>query len=640
MITRKFRLLTAGLFLAAGMAAAQTPAPDAYYARLREEFQAVGPAVFQGGDSEAATLAAIPSGTLQQVQGQPFALAKTFVVPVKAPKYWDADFRFKNTVPVRKGDTLFVVFWAKGKKAPQRVDDGDGATVQPYVYSALGNFPKGRVSNFYDCKMLSETWERYYIKTDPLPLDFPAGTLQLIFMTGHKAQTVEVGGLAWMVFPEGANLANLPKRSWNYEGREPDAPWRREAERRIDAIRKGPLTVEVVDAAGKPVPGAAVAVRMKNHAFHFGTAVSVAAFSGKQKNMTPENLAKYRETSSRFYNAIVIDNELKWVYIENGRQDGWKDTKDCLKFYHDQGKYVRGHVLVWPTVYRMPESLKEKVKGNPDLLRETVRNHIVEEVTAFQPWIDDWDVTNETDVNRDFMDVLGPEAMVDWYKLVRATAPHPILTFNEPQFGAAGMEIGSFPENLLNDKCRGWVDYLIRQGAPLDALGSQTHGGRTGKAFGGKTGPEGLWAYYDDLAARYGKKLQYTELDVNIGDPADPDQLAYQADLLRDSIIIAFAHPAFTGVMQWGFWEGAHYAPAAALWTKDWQLKPNGKAYLDLVFNQWWTDANLVTGPDGRCTVRAFYGDYEIRADGGKERIVTHSSTVGNNPVQIRLDRP
>ncbi len=670
-MTQRFCILMAGLALAAGLAMAAgdplrgqlegghdapspkgagrplaqvTPPvieglpPDSYYGRLQAEFRSVGPAGFAAGENDLAALDGIKSGVVEDVQNLPFAQAKVFAVTAKPKKYWDADFRLANAVPVRKGDCLFVVFWAKGKKAPQRVDDGDGATLQPYIRSSLGNFPKGRVNNFYDCKMLTEKWERYFIRTGPLPMDFPTGTLEFVGMIGHKAQVVEVGGIAWMVFPEGAALANLPKPSWEYAGRAPDAPWRQEAERRIDAVRKGPLTIEVVDAAGRPVSNAAVAVRMKQHAFHFGAAISVAAFSGKNKGMTPADVAKYKGISSQYYNSIVIDNELKWVYFESGRANGWKDTRDCLQFYHDQGKNIRGHVLVWPTTYRMPEALKSKMQADPSSLGDTVRNHIIEEVTAFKPWIHDWDVTNETEVNRDFMDVLGPEGMVDWYKTVRAVDPRVRLTFNEPSFGPPGMEIGSFPESLLNDKCRGWVDYLIQQGAPLDALGAQAHGGRAGKDFGGKTGPEGLWAHFDYLSGRYGRKLQYTELDVNLGDPTDPDQVAYQADLLRDSMIIAFAHPAFTGITQWGFWEGAHYAPAAALWARDWTLKPNGKAYLDLVFKRWWTDADLTTGGDGRCTVRAFYGDYEIRVAGGQVAPVTRRFSAGDGPVQIKLE--
>ncbi len=626
-------------------------AGDSYYSEISGEFKDVGESRLIGGSTEEEALSGIETGggmekfykssekvskEIVPVEGMPFSRACKFTLKEKPKVFWDASFQLLNREPVKKGDAILVVFWAKGKKVPQIVDDGAGATLQAYIQSSIGKFPKGRVNNFYDCKMLTGKWERYYIKTGPVSMDFPAGKLALVSMMGHKEQTVEVGGIAWMAFSEGANLAKMPRQSWNYEGRESDAPWRSEAEERIGKIRKGNMTMEVVDDKGRPVADADVKVRMKQHEFRFGVAVSVGAFSGKSKNMTPEDVAKYKEISSKFYNSIVPDNELKWVYFENNRKDGWKDTKECLKFYHDNGKFVRGHVLVWPTIYRAPDSLREKLKGNKELLGETVRKHVIEEISEFKQWISDWDVTNETAVNRDFMDTLGPESMLGWYRTAHEVDPKAALTFNEPNFGADGMELGSFPEKMLADNCRGWVDYLIKNKAPVDYIGSQCHGGSVGREFGGKTGPEGLWRYFDHLSSYYGKKLQYTELDVGIGDPTDPDQLAYQADFLRDTMIIAFAHPAFDAITQWGFWEGAHYAPAAALWTKDWKTRPVADAYLKLVFKDWWTDADMKTDKEGKCSVKAFFGDYEITVD-GKVNPVKYASAEKNKVLRIEL---
>ena len=75
-----------------------------------------------------------------------------------------------------------------------------------------------------------------------------------------------------------------------------------------------------------------------------------------------------------------------------------------------------------------------------------------------------------------------------------------------------------------------------------------------------------------------------------------------------------FSHPAVTGVLMWGFWEGRHWRPRAAMVRKDWTLKPNGQAWMDLVEKQWWTDERGKTGPDGEYKIRGFLGDYEITA--------------------------
>src|SRR5438046_29279 len=56
----------------------------------------------------------------------------------------------------------------------------------------------------------------------------------------------------------------------NYKGREANAAWRKEAEARIEKVRKGEIEVVVNDASGKAISGADVAVKMKRHAFSWG----------------------------------------------------------------------------------------------------------------------------------------------------------------------------------------------------------------------------------------------------------------------------------------------------------------------------------------------------------------------------------
>ena len=624
-------LVVRGLFilgLLMGYGVSARAEVSAYYAGLAQEFRAIGEARFIGGDDEAALLEGIEGGEVGVVGGMPFSIRKRFDVEQPSKVYWDNAFVCRSRVPVQRGDSLLVVFWARGAKAPQIVDDGEGAVLQLYLRSGVGGYEKGRVSNFYDAKKLTDVWQRYYVKTGPLAHDFPAGSIQIEGMIGHKAQTIEIGGLAWMAFPEGAALQHMPRPSWDYEGRSSDAPWREEAARRIEQVRKGRVEVEVVDRDGRPVANLPVRIRQQRHAFRFGVAVSVPAFHGQQvdrRAMTTNDVAMYRKISAEHFNSVTLENALKWHIMDGRRSGQWAETKACLAHYADLGMAIRGHVMIWPSFFRTPGRLRAQFEADSGLLGQTLLDHIAELGEQFGGWVTDWDVTNETKVNRDFMDRLGPESMLAWYRAARQAAPNAKLTLNEINFGPpGGMEIGSFPTNLLSDACRGWVDYLVQNEAPLDLLGDQAHGGRVGRSFNGLTGPEGLWAYFDYLHTRYGKNLQYTELDVNVGDPTDPEQQAYQADVLRDSMIIAFAHPAFEAITQWGFWAGSHYAPAAALWAEDWTLRPHGRAYLDLVFRDWWTNLELTTDENGRVEFRGFFGAYELSAG---ERVASFQLT-------------
>ena len=56
---------------------------------------------------------------------------------------------------------------------------------------------------------------------------------------------------------------------------------------------------------------------------------------------------------------------------------------------------------------------------------------------------------------------------------------------------------------------------------------------------------------------------------------------------------------------------------------RDWSLKPNAEAYKDLVFKQWWTNADGKTGSQGTFATRGFLGDYDIEVkSGGKSKTV------------------
>jgi hypothetical protein len=73
-----------------------------------------------------------------------------------------------------------------------------------------------------------------------------------------------------------------------------------------------------------------------------------------------------------------------------------------------------------------------------------------------------------------------------------------------------------------------------------------------------------------------------------------------------------FSHPMVNGFVMWGFWGGAHWRAGAEMFRTDWTIKPNGQVYQDLVFNQWWTNADGRSDKQGRYVVEGFRGDYAV----------------------------
>ena len=111
-----------------------------------------------------------------------------------------------------------------------------------------------------------------------------------------------------------------------------------------------------------------------------------------------------------------------------------------------------------------------------------------------------------------------------------------------------------------------------------------------------------------------------------------------QADYTRDFMTVMFSHPNVAGIQFWGFGEGAHWKPEAALYREDWSEKPNLLAYRELVFNQWWTSETGVTGKDGAFTSRGFLGRHlaTVTLNGqANEAVFNLAPTSGSVEIMI-----
>ncbi len=77
--------------------------------------------------------------------------------------------------------------------------------------------------------------------------DLDAGKSHICFRMGYRPQAFELADLKLTTYGTKLKVADLPQTKVTYGGGEPDAPWRKEAQDRIEKIRKGDLTVTVKD---------------------------------------------------------------------------------------------------------------------------------------------------------------------------------------------------------------------------------------------------------------------------------------------------------------------------------------------------------------------------------------------------------
>ena len=506
----------------------------------------------------------------------PFDRAVRVMVDKRPAKTWDVQLNHPNRRAIKQGDVLHLQFWVRCVESMT----GEGFAD---VKFELGRAPWSQ--SLHHQISYPGQWTRYdfpFIAGQ----DFAPGEGKLSFQLGFDGQVAEFGGVSVVNYGPEVDPATLPQTKLVYPGHAADAPWRAAAAERIDRLRKGDLAVTVVDGRGEPIPDAEVQVEMTRHAFSFGTAVVAKSLAD------PSFDPRYREITETWFNEVVFENDLKWVNHGTGDPD---DIAAALSWLAARDIGVRGHVLVWPGWEWLPKDLPA-LESNPAELQRRVEQRVLETAAFYRGQIKDWDVVNEPYNNHDLMDILGKDVMVDWFRLAQQADPDAKRYIND-----WGILTGGGQDSNHQDIYYDWIDFLVKNNAPIDGIGLQGHFGST------LTAPDRLMEILDRFAG-FGKRIKITELDIVMTD----EEL--RADYMRDFLTVMFSHEAVDGVLMWGFWAGHHWKPEAAPFDRDWNLKPHGQAWKDLVLGEWWTREQVSTDEQGRAVVRGFAGDYRVTA--------------------------
>jgi endo-1,4-beta-xylanase len=522
-------------------------------------------------------------GQLVDVEGAPFSRAMRVEITRQTQQAWDVQVLATTDGDIEAGDTLLMNLWVRGSGNSETGE----ATGTAYLQRRGGDFAK-----FISLSLSAGgEWKQYVVPVQ-VNATLPSGQHEFAFHLGSSPQIIEVGGLQILNYKRTRTIADLPRSRVTWPGMEADAPWRAEAAERIDAIRKAPLRIVVVDGEGSSVAGAKVRVRQKRHEFGFGIAVAA-----DQLAASTQDGERYREIVKTWFNKTVLENDLKWPNWDANRGRALR----ALSWLRENDIPVRGHTLVWPGWRYMPADVQQ-ISGNADALRARVHNHIVDEVSATSGQIVEWDVLNEPYSNTELQKILGDEEMVEWFRLTREHDPNALLYIND-----YGVLTNGGNDKAHEDHYFTTIGKLIEWGAPLDGIGIQGHFGAL------LTSTPKIWQILDRFAV-YGKRIQITEFDINMDD--EEAQAAYTRDFLR----AIFAHPSIDGFLMWGFWEGRHWLPKAAMFRRDWSMKPMAVAFYDTVYREFWTDVEGETNADGVLQVRGFKGDYNLEAEAGERR--------------------
>lgn len=390
--------------------------------------------------------------------------------------------------------------------------------------------------------------------------------------------------------------------------------WRTAAEARIEQIRKSDLLLTVRDRkTDEPVPGLAITLKMKRHAYLFGTVVNEDMIS--QQDAEGE---RYRREILDNFNASVLENHQKWKFFEDSRKRPATDA--ALDWIHRHGLIHRGHTHIWQTFkygVMVPQDVHLAAqRAQPDDLAH-IRRRSLEHVHAlgrhYRGQAAHWDVLNEQVEEHELTKVLHPDLppsrapiLIDWFKAAQAADPSARLYINDYH-----ILVGDFQKH--KDVYEDTIRFLLENKAPLQGIGFQGHfhgGGLTRTS-------EQTWETLERFA-RFGLPLAVTEFDMfakGWGETLEAEEQA-QAEFFEQFLTTFYSHPATDTFMIWGFWDGRHWAGKGVFFRKDWTPKPAYAVWRKLVHGAWHSDAELRTAADGTARARLFQGDYEATLPG------------------------
>jgi len=580
-------------------------AQDAYHTALSTLLQTTYalpvPVQWVLPNTETATLAAAINygGTTTNftATGQPFTQARQRVVTQQANP-WDAGHLYSNTSAITAGDKCLVIIWLRSPTANAKASifAENNVTYAKEVLSTVN---------------VGSEWQMY-----AAPFESQAGyavnALNIGLHLAFGNQTIEIGGAACLNYKNTVFFTQLPVLLNNdtYPGQEPDAAWRTEAAASIDQLRKANLLVQVSNINGQPVSDAQVQVEMLQHEFKFGTAVVSNKFNGGSAfNTTYEEKLLNLDGNGHGFNEVVFENDLKWPAWEQHWFSSQPEIANDVQWLHDRGISIRGHNLAWPGWAYSPSDIN--ANATPAYIKGRIRAHIQDILTypGIGTEMIDWDVLNEITTNNDYANrfagtpgyTTGRELYAEIFKQADSLAPNSVLYLND----YIAIEQGDSPTNGIAT-WRSRIDELIAAGAPIEGIGFQGHFSTS------PTGIPRVKEIYDEFWNAYGLEAKITEYDIDKLVPAPT-----QADYMRDILTITFAHPSMKGFLMWGFWDGAHWLANSPIYREDWTLKPSGEAFIDQVFNQWWTNETLQTNLSGDASVRGFKGKYKVTVDCG-----------------------
>jgi endo-1,4-beta-xylanase len=424
----------------------------------------------------------------------------------------------------------------------------------------------------------------------------------------------------------------------------------------IEHFRQGPATVTLMGEA-QLLRNSPVRLRLKRHAFNFGTAVSGVSFKDSSSSWlkgSSANDLNYRDFLLRNFNAIVPENAGKWPYNERRRGAVTLDYLDGLmEFAALNGLRLRMHGVLWDvdkpdwvkalqTTAMNGATERERDQARRDL-RGAISRRIQYLVRERSPSYFELDVINESVHSPIYYRIFGTEGVAGIYNEAKAAVTAAGATTRlVPNEFAVFQDSGGTDDPYAN-WYREHVETLRKAGGAVDGIGVQYYAvdGRPPAIRDPHSASRIAQVLHNFGTANL--PLTVSEFGVQRFNGPTPQRAA---DILADTLRVCFGHERMTTFITWGFWSARMWpvAPAAALVDAHWQITPAGKVWQQLTgvrdwaipnLPAWKTEVSGATDAQGQVHFTGFYGDYEVVA-GQQRGDFTLSKGLTNYTVALR----